>query len=152
MTDANDDATLRHIFASSRVIAVVGMSDDPARPSHYVARYLAGFGYRIVPVNPLLAGTTLLGQEVWPDFAAIPVDLAVDMVDIFRRPEYVPGVVDAALAQLPQLRTIWMQMGIRHAGAAAAARAAGKLVVEDRCPKVEIPRLFGRTNPLAEAV
>lgn len=149
--DATTDDVIRDVFVTSRVIAVVGMSDDPARPSHYVARYLADLGYRIVPVNPLLAGTTLLGQPVWPSLAAIPAASAVDMVDIFRRPEQVPPVVDEALAHLPRLRTIWMQVGIRHAEAAAAARAAGHRVIEDRCPKIEIPRLFGSANPLSAA-
>lgn len=152
MTDRPDDAEFRRILSSTRVIAVEGMTDDPAKPSHYVPRFLQERGYRVIPVNPDLAGKTVLGETAYATFADIPGDIAVDMVDIFRRPNLIPGVVSAALADLPQLRTVWMQLGLRSEAAATAARAAGKTVVQDACPKMEIPRLFGTARPIDSAV
>lgn len=137
------DRDLKTVLQQTRVIAVVGLSANPVRPSHYVARYLQRRGKQVVPVNPGLAGQRILGAQVYADLAAIPKALAVDMVDIFRRPDHVPAIVDQALACLPALRTVWMQIGISHAGAAARARAAGCTVVQDRCPKIEYQRLFG---------
>ena len=142
MTSLTDD-DLRRILTTTRVIAVVGISPNPVRPSFFVGRYLGLRGYRVIPVNPGQAGTTLLGETVYPDLAAIPKDIPVDMVDIFRRSDAVPAIVDAALATLPHLRTIWMQLGVSHPEAAAKAEAAGISVVENRCPKIENQRLFG---------
>ncbi len=142
------DTFLRDTLQSTRVIAVVGFSPDPARPSHSVARYLRQMGYRVIPVNPGQAGKTLLGETVVARLSDIPTDVPVDMVDIFRRSDAVPEVVDEAMAALPHLRTIWMQLGVAHAGAAEKARAAGLAVVENRCPRIEIPRLFGGASPL----
>ncbi|KEO60985.1 CoA-binding protein [Thioclava indica] len=136
------DADLRDILTETRVIAVVGISNKPERPSHEVAQYLQAKGYRIVPVNPGLAGQTLLGETVYADLGAIPDDLGVDMVDIFRRSETVPEVVADALAHLPGLRTIWMQLGVVHEGAAQQARAKGVRVVMNRCPKIDYPRVM----------
>ena len=136
------DSDLRDILSETRVIAVVGISNKPERPSHEVAQYLQAKGYRIVPVNPGLAGQTLLGETVYADLGAIPVDLGVDMVDIFRRSEAVPEVVDDALAHLPGLRTIWMQLGVVHEDAAGQARAKGVRVVMNRCPKIDYPRVM----------
>lgn len=135
------DAEIREILKESKVIAVVGFSANAARPSHYVAAYLQAKGYRVIPVNPGLAGQIALGETVYPDLAAIPAEIAVDMVDIFRAPEAVPRIVDEALAALPSLKTIWMQLGVISPEGAEKARAAGKKVVMDRCPKMEIPRL-----------
>jgi hypothetical protein len=125
----------------TRVIAVVGVSSNPVRPSYFVARYLALKGYKVIPVNPGLAGQSLFGEMVRASLAECPKD--VDMVDIFRAAEHVPPIVEDALAHLPSLRTIWMQIGIRHPEAAAKARARGVDVVEDLCPKMEYQRLFG---------
>lgn len=136
------DTDLRQILSTTRVIAVVGISPKPDRPSHEVAAYLQRKGYRIVPVNPGHAGETILGETVFADLAAIPGDIAVDMVDIFRRSEAVPEVVAAALDHLPGLRTIWMQLGVIHPGAAATARARAVRVVMDRCPKIDYPRVM----------
>lgn len=136
------DTDLRQILSTTRVIAVVGISPKADRPSHEVAAYLQRKGYRIVPVNPGHAGETILGETVFADLAAIPGDIAVDMVDIFRRSEAVPEVVAAALDHLPGLRTIWMQLGVIHPGAAATARARGVRVVMDRCPKIDYPRVM----------
>ena len=141
MNTPETDATLRRVLTEAKVIAVVGLSQNTARPSYGVAAFLQSRGYRIVPVNPGLAGGTLLGETVYADLASIPAEIAVDMVDIFRAPEAVPGIVAEALAHLPALKTLWMQIGVTHAEAAETARAAGLTVIEDRCPKIEIPRL-----------
>jgi len=108
-------------------IAVVGISDRPERPSHYVSRYLIDVGYDVVPVNPLLA--RVLDRPCHPDLLAIPEP--VEVVDVFRRSALVPPVVDDAIAI--GAKAIWMQDGVVHAAAAAKARAAGLLVVMDRC-------------------
>lgn len=137
----NDD-TLRGILTQTKVIALVGWSIKPMRPSHEVAAYLARRGYRVIPVNPGHAGlVTAWGETVRASMADI--DEPVDMVDIFRNPDAVEPVVDEALAVLPGLKTIWMQLGVINEAAAAKATAAGLQVVMDRCPAIEIPRLFG---------
>ncbi|WP_019954092.1 CoA-binding protein [Yoonia vestfoldensis] len=135
------DDSLRIIFKRTRKIAVVGVSANPVRPSYFVARYLGLKGFRVIPVNPGLAGQTLFGETVYATLADIPD--GVDMVDIFRKPDAVPALVDEALARWPALQTIWMQIGVTHAEAAAKARARGVTVVQDRCPKIEYQRLFG---------
>ncbi|WP_375260071.1 CoA-binding protein [Citreimonas sp.] len=139
MTQTDDD--LRTILKRTRKIAVVGVSPNPVRPSHYVARYLSLKGFTVIPVNPGHAGETLFGQTVRASLADCPDD--VDMVDIFRRSEHVPPIVDEALERFPDLKTVWMQIGVRNADAAETARARGVDVVEDRCPKIEYQRLFG---------
>ena len=137
------DALLRDILTTTRVIAVVGVSPNPVRPSYYVARYLGLKGFTVIPVNPGHAGQDILGQRVYADLASIPKEAHVDMVDIFRRSEAVPGIVEEALAELPDLKTIWMQIGVSHADAAAMAEARGIRVIQNRCPKIEYHRLFG---------
>jgi len=134
------DDHLRAILDQTRTIAVVGVSANPVRPSFYVARYLGLKGYRVIPVNPGLAGQTLLGEVVHGDVSDIPDE--VDMVDIFRRSEAVPPIVDAALARWPNLQTIWMQIGVENNEAAAKAEARGVDVIQNRCPKIEYQRLF----------
>lgn len=136
-----DDATLKTILKRVKVVAVVGVSANPVRPSYFVARYLQLRGYRVIPVNPGLAGQRLFGEVVYATLADVPD--AVDMVDIFRRSDAVPAIVDAALARWPKLDVIWMQIGVRHEQAAALAVARGVTVVQDRCPKIEYQRLFG---------
>lgn len=135
------DADLRAILTGTRVIALVGASANPDRPSHRVGWYLARRGYRVIPVNPGLAGQSLFGETVVARLSDIPTEADVDMVDIFRRSEDVPPVVEAALAHLLRLRTVWMQLGVVNQGAAASARAKAISVVMDRCPAIEIPRL-----------
>lgn len=137
------DDLLRAVLARSRVIAAIGVSPNPVRPSHFVARYLSLRGYRVIPVNPALEGKRLFGEPGVARLADIPDPGAVDMIDIFRRSEEVPALVEEALAVLPNLRTVWMQIGVRHAGAAARAEAAGLTVIQDRCPKLEYQRLHG---------
>lgn len=141
MSDQPTDATLRDILTRHKRFACVGVSANPVRPSHYVARYLALKGFHVQSVNPGLAGQTLFGRPV----AARLNDLAdpVDVVDIFRKPEAVPVIVEEALALDPLPKVIWMQIGVRHAEAAARAEAAGLTVIQDRCPKIEYQRLFG---------
>lgn len=135
------DDFLKTILRRARRIAVVGVSMNPVRPSYYVARYLSLKGYQVVPVNPGHAGEQLFGTTVVGSIADIKGP--VDMVDVFRRPEHVPPIVDEALALFPQLQTIWLQIGVVHEGAAATAQARGVDVVMDRCPKIEYQRLFG---------
>ena len=137
------DTALRKILTDMRVVACVGVSPNPVRPSHYVARYLALRGVRVIPVNPGHAGARLFGETVVADLADIPADARVDMVDIFRRSEHVLPIVAAALDHLPHLRTVWMQIGVENAEAAAMAEARGVTVVQNRCPKIEYQRLFG---------
>ena len=134
------EADIASIAKGTRTIAVVGLSPRPDRPSWGVARYLQSAGFRIIPVNPGHAGEQILGETCHADLASIPADAGVDMVDIFRRSDAVPAVVDEALRVLPDLRTIWMQIGVRNEDAAAKARARGIAVVQDRCPKIEFPR------------
>lgn len=138
---AISDDTILDILTTVRSIAVVGLSANPDRPSHYVAAFLAARGYRVVGVNPGLAGQEMFGETIRATLSDIPFD--IDMVDIFRRSEDVPPIVDEALARFPSLMAVWMQIGVSHSGAAARAQAAGVRVVQNRCPKVEIPRLIG---------
>lgn len=135
------DKCLKRILTTTRVIAVVGVSLNPVRPSYFVARYLTLKGFDIIPVNPGHAGETVFGRTVVARLSDI--DRPVDMVDIFRRSEAVPEIVEEAVAHLPGLKTIWMQIGVEHAGAAARAEAEGLSVIQDRCPKIEYQRLFG---------
>lgn len=137
--DTTDD-TLRHVLTTTRVIALVGWSAKPDRPSHRVAQFLTRQGYRVIPVNPAQAGVVVGGEVVRASLADIAEP--VDMVDIFRRSEEVGPVVAQALA-LPGVRTIWMQLGVVNDAAAAQARAAGLTVVMDRCPAIDYPRLIG---------
>jgi predicted CoA-binding protein len=124
------------LLARARTIAVVGLSTKPDRDSYRVASHLQAAGYRIVPVTP--GATEILGERAWPDLASIPPDIAVDIVDIFRRPEHIPPIVDAAIAR--GVQAVWMQLGLAHNTAAEKARAAGLQVVMDRCMKVEHSR------------
>ncbi|MGS4945062.1 CoA-binding protein [Meridianimarinicoccus sp. RP-17] len=137
------DPELRRILNETKVIACVGVSPNPVRPSHYVARFLSLRGYRVIPVNPGHAGAQLFGETVVAHLSDIPPDARVDMVDIFRRSDHVPPIVDEAITHLPDLRTVWMQIGVEHAEAAAMAAAQGLCVVQNRCPKIEYQRLFG---------
>ncbi|MEL6100798.1 MAG: CoA-binding protein [Pseudomonadota bacterium] len=135
------DAFLKRILSDVKTVAVVGVSANPVRPSYFVARYLNLKGFRVLPVNPGLAGQTLFGAAVQSDLRSI--EEPVDMVDIFRRSEAVPEIVEEALEALPDLRVIWMQIGVEHPEAAAKAEAHGVTVIQNRCPKIEYQRLFG---------
>jgi predicted CoA-binding protein len=133
------DPDLRRILGETRTIALVGWSPKPDRPSHRVAAFLKARGYRVIPVNPGQAGQEALGETVRASLSEIGE--AVDMVDIFRRSDEAGAVVDEALAALPGLKTVWMQLGVVDEAAADRARAKGVEVVMDRCPAIEIPRL-----------
>ena len=137
--DRTSDAVIGAILRQTRTIALVGASANPARPSFLVLRYLVAHGYRVLPVNPGLAGGTIQGLAVQARLADIREP--VDMVDIFRNAEAAAGIVDEALALRPLPRVIWMQLGVRNAAAAERAEAAGLTVVMDRCPKIEFGRL-----------
>ncbi|MCT8328071.1 CoA-binding protein [Albidovulum sediminis] len=137
------DAFLSQTLKMVRTVAVVGFSPNPVRPSYFVARYLGLKGYRVIPVNPGHAGEVALGETIRADLASIPKEVPVDMVDIFRRSEAVPAIVEEALAALPRLKVIWMQIGVENAAAAALAESRGIRVIQNRCPKIEYQRLFG---------
>lgn len=129
------DETLR-IVRAARVIAVVGLSPDPSRPSHGVAKYLQEQGYRIVPVTP--RGGTILGERAWgtlEEAAAALAPAPIDIVDVFRRPEHVAALLPALLAVRPRL--VWLQLGIRDDATAARLAEAGIAVVQDHCLAVE---------------
>ncbi len=143
MTDNPSDNLLRKILTETKVIALVGVSMNSVRPSYFVARYLSLKNFRVIPVNPGQAGKTLFGEKIYASLADIPKDIKVDMVDIFRRSEHVPPIVEMALAELPDLKTVWMQIGVRNAEAAAMAEAKGVQVIQNRCPKIEYQRIYG---------
>jgi predicted CoA-binding protein len=135
------DEFLRTLLNDVKTVAVVGISANPVRPSYFVARYLGLKGYRVIPINPGLAGQELFGEVVYPDLASVPDE--VNMVDIFRRSEAVPSIVEEALEKWPNLKAVWMQIGVESAEGRAMAEARGVRVVENRCPKIEYQRLFG---------
>lgn len=143
MPDNTPNDVLQKILGETKTIAAVGVSKNPIRPSYFVIRYLHYRGYNMIPVNPAYAGTELFGKKVVASLSDIPVDQPVDMVEVFRRPDAVPAILDEALAHLSGLKTFWMQFGIYNEEAASAARARGLQVVQDRCPKIEYQRLFG---------
>lgn len=136
---SEDLASLRRILRQCRTIAVVGLSAEWHRPSHFAAKYLQQHGYRIVPVNPRYAGTAVLGERCHASLDEIP--FAVDMVDVFRRSEDVGPIAEQAIAL--GARCLWQQIGVTNQAAAERARAAGLDVVLDRCVKIEHARLFG---------
>lgn len=129
---------IRQILLEYRTVAVVGLSPRPEKPSYEVASYLQTHGYRIIPVNP--AANEVLGEASYPNLPAIPD--RVDVVDIFRRSEDVPPIVDAAI-QIGA-KVVWMQLGIANEAAASRARQAGLKVVMDKCMKTEHQKALGR--------
>jgi hypothetical protein len=131
------DPFLREILGEVRTIAVVGASPRSERPSHRVMAYLQRRGYRTIPVNPFAAGGRINGEICYARLADVPEP--IDMVDVFRRPEFVSGIVDEAIAA--GAKVVWMQLGVRDDTAAARAEARGIKVVMNRCPAIEIPRL-----------
>ena len=133
----NDAALIRKILTESTTIALVGASAKPDRPSYYVMEFLLSKGYHVIPVNPGLEGKEILGQTVVSTLSSI--DKPVDMVDIFRTSDAVPGIVEEAISI--GAKSIWMQVGVINEEAAKTAEAAGMDVVMNACPKIEIPRL-----------
>jgi predicted CoA-binding protein len=130
---------IRSILIESHTIALVGASPKADRPSYGVMQFLLSQGYDVYPVNPGQAGKEILGRKVYATLSDIPV--AIDMVDVFRAPEYLMDVVNEALALEDKPKVIWGQLGVRNDQAAAKAEEAGVKVVMDRCPAIEIPRL-----------
>jgi predicted CoA-binding protein len=141
--NAYADSYLRGILERVKSIAIVGASDDPARPSYEVMAFLLQRGYRVCAINPKIAGQKLLGAPVYGTLADVPD--TIDMVDVFRNNAAVPDLIDEVLGLKLRPKVIWMQLGVRVDEAAHKAEAAGIDIVMDRCPKIEILRLFGRT-------
>jgi predicted CoA-binding protein len=137
--DSYLDAYIRGILNTVKTIAMVGISPKDNRPSYFAFKYLLERGYNMIPVNPGHAGGEILGRKVYARLADIPAP--VDMVDVFRAPQYAPQIVAEALALEPRPQVIWMQLGVRNDEAAATAEAAGLKVVMNRCPKIEYGRL-----------
>jgi predicted CoA-binding protein len=137
------DDYIAGILAEARTIAMVGASATTNRPSYFAMKYLLGKGYRIVPVNPGLAGKEILGQRVYAALAEVPPP--VDIVDIFRSSEAALEITREAIRLKDTLgiKVVWMQLGVRNDAAAAEAEAAGLRVVMNRCPKIEYGRLSG---------
>ena len=139
--DFYPDYYLADILRATKVIALVGASPNPERPSQRVMAFLLRKGYRVIPVNPGQAGKEILGQRVVGRLADI--EEPIDMVDVFRAANALPAVVDEVLALSPLPKVIWGQLSVRHDETAARAEAAGIKVVMDRCPAIEYPRLIG---------
>ena len=137
--DNYPDSYIRGILNTVKTIAMVGISPKDNRPSYFAFKYLLERGYRMIPVNPGLAGGEILGKKVYAKLADIPEP--IDMVDIFRAPAYALGVAEEALALKPRPQIIWMQLGVRNDAAAALAEQNGLKVVMNRCPKIEYGRL-----------
>jgi hypothetical protein len=142
--DSYNDDYIRTILDEVRTIAMVGASANEVRPSYFVLKYLLAKGYRVLPINPGLAGKELLGQPVYASLAAVPEP--IDMIDVFRNSEAAAQVVDDAIALSPRPKVVWMQLGVRNDAAAERAEAAGIRVVMNRCPKIEYGRLSGEIS------
>jgi predicted CoA-binding protein len=132
------------ILTTCTTIAMVGLSSDPMRPSHFAAIYMLAEGYDVIPVNPRYAGQTILGQRVYASLDDIPRDRGVEIVDVFRKPEDVPPIAAQAIAI--GAKVLWMQLGIVNHEVARDTRQAGLEVVMDRCVKIEHARFFGGLN------
>src|ERR1700753_360649 len=137
------DTVIKSILRSVKTIAMVGASGNSIRPSYFAMMYLLNKGYKIIPVNPGMAGKEILGQKVYASLSEVPAP--VDMVDIFRESQYAPGIVREALAEKDRLglKYVWMQLGVISGEAAKLAEDAGLTVVMDRCPKIEHGRFSG---------
>ena len=131
----NERGLVDGLLESARVIAVVGYSSDPSRPSNSVSRYLRGQGYRIIPVNPQLRGALVDGEQSYSSLADIPRDVRIDFVDVFRRGEYLDAVVDDARAA--GIGAIWFQLDLGNVAAAERAEELGMKVVWDQCTAIE---------------
>lgn len=132
-----DPAVIERVIARARTVAVIGVSPNPARPSHGVAAYLHRSGLRVYPVNPAI--TELFGRTAYPSLADVPEP--VDIVDVFRRPEFVTPIAEQAVAA--GAGTLWLQLGVINTAAAEIAEAGGLDVVMDKCLRVEHARLLG---------
>jgi len=133
----NDDQMMKDILLSAKTIASVGLSSNPGKESYGIVQYLQSQGYRVIPVNP--TADEILGEKAYPDLESVPEQ--IDVVQVFRRPEDVPPVVDSAIKA--GAKAVWMQEGIVHEDAAQKARDAGLQVVMDACMRVTHRRLIG---------
>jgi predicted CoA-binding protein len=140
MAEITTPAAITEALRAARTIAVLGAHEDPSRPAFYVPDYLHAQGYRILPVNAMLAGKTLWGERVRASLAELGE--SVDIVDVFRRPEALPAHLDDLLAMSPRPRLVWLQLGIRNDDFARAVQAAGIDIVQDRCTLAD-HRAFG---------
>lgn len=139
--DTYPDALIRSILKSVKTIAMVGASNNPARPSFIVFKYLIERGYDVIPINPSLASEEMLGRRVLKSL--VDVSGPLDMVDIFRASQVAGGIVDEALELVPLPKVIWMQLSVRDDKAAERAEAQGVQVIMNRCPKIEYGRMSG---------
>ena len=137
----NEPDLARSLLRSARTIAVVGYSRNPDRPSNSVSAYLRRQGYRVIPVNPELRGAVVDGEQAYDRLVDIPKSETVDLVDVFRRGEFLDGVVDDAIAA--GVSAIWFQLDLGNEAAALRAKAAGLAVVWDRCTAIE-HRIIGQ--------
>jgi predicted CoA-binding protein len=135
----NNAGLVEELLTAARTIAVVGYSPRPDRPSNSVSRYLRSCGYRVIPVNPLLRGAVVDGERSYDRLTDIPADAKVDLVDVFRRGEFLDAVVDDAVSA--GARAIWFQLALGNEAAARRAEAAGLRVVWDRCTAIEHRRM-----------
>jgi len=131
--EMNDVDSIGQLLTAARTVAVVGCSAKPERDSHRVAAYLQRAGYRMIPVNPGL--DEVLGERCYPDLASIPGDVAIDIVDVFRRSEAVPPIAEAAIER--GARALWLQLGVSNPVAERRAAQAGLIVISNRCIKIE---------------
>ena len=138
----NTDTLIREIFQRTKTFACVGASMNPARPSYYVSEFLQSHGYRVIPINPGTAGKQWLGETVYASLSDIPKSITIDALDFFRRSDAVPEIVRDAHAALPDLKYVWTQLGVISDEAAQLAAQYDFKMVQDRCPKIEIPRLI----------
>ena len=136
------DALLLQILRGARTIAMVGASPNWNRPSYFAMRYLQRKGFRVIPVNPRALDAPILGEQVFPDLASVPIP--VDVVDVFRRPSETPAIAGEAAAI--GARVLWLQLGVRSDAAREIAEAAGLTVIQDRCMKIEYGRLSGELS------
>jgi len=132
-----NDHDIADLLINARVIAMIGASDRPSRPSYGVMKFMQDHGYRVIPINPQITGEHVHGEFVWRELSQIGEP--IDIVDIFRRPQAAGEAVDEAIAA--GAKAVWLQLGVINEVAAAKAEAAGLKVVMNRCPKIEIMRL-----------
>jgi uncharacterized protein len=142
--DSYPDDYIRRILKGVKTIALVGASNNPARPSWIVTKYLSERGYDVIPINPGLAGKEILGLEVYGSLREVP--RPIDMVEVFRNSQAAGPITDEALALEPRPKVIWMQLSVRNDEAAERAEAQGIEVVMNRCPKIEYGRISGEIS------
>ncbi|MEM7693662.1 MAG: CoA-binding protein [Pseudomonadota bacterium] len=139
--DAYDDDLIGRVLRETRTVAMIGASANNVRPSYFVLKYLIAKGFVVYPINPGRAGGEIAGRPCYASIADVPEP--IDLVDVFRAADAVPGVVEEVLALAPPPKVLWLQLGIRNDEAVAPAEAKGITVIQNRCPKIEYGRLSG---------